>query len=36
MKLVLFIAAPKSVVSKLLKDTSLIDSVTLAAEIDVV
>jgi len=34
--MVLYIAAPKSVVSELLRDTSLIDDATLAVEIDVV
>jgi len=34
--LVSYIAAPKCVVSELLRDTSLIDDVTLAVEIDVV
>jgi len=34
--IILYIAAPKSVVSELLRDTSLIDDVTLALEIDVV
>ena len=34
--LMFYVAAPKSVVSELLRDTSLIDDVTLAVEIDMV